>query len=249
MGHDDREEFKQAVERQALALGEDSQLFQRSKELILEADRYDYSYLWSWLGLPIIQLPADIIATQEVIWRTKPDVIIETGVARGGSLIFMASVLAMIGGAGRVVGVDVDIRRHNRTAIETHPMSSRIDLIEGDSTCPDTFSAVQSAVPTGSRVMVVLDSDHSREHVFRECELYGALVTKHCYLVIADTFMGHVSEDEAPVNRSKKWFAGNEPLTAVNDYLAFTDRFEVDPVINGKLLMSSSPGGYLRCLK
>jgi cephalosporin hydroxylase len=246
---DDREEFRRAMERQSLALGQDGQLFERSKELMLDADKYDYTYLWSWMGLPVIQLPADIMATQEVIWRSKPDVIIETGVARGGSLVFMASLLAAIGGAGRVVGVDIDIRAHNRAAIEAHPMSTRIELIEGGSTCTETFNVVKSKIPKDSRVMVVLDSDHSREHVFHECELYGALVTEHCYLVVADTFVGHIAEDEAPKNRSKKWFEGDDPLSAVNDYLAITDRFEVDSAINGKLLMSSSPGGYLRCVK
>jgi cephalosporin hydroxylase len=214
--------------------------------MVLGLDKYDYSYLWTWMGVPIIQFPADMIATQEVIWSTKPDIIIETGVARGGSVIFMASILAAIG-KGQVIGVDIDIRAHNRETVEKHPMSDRITLIEGGSVDAETLDSVRAQIPEGARVMVVLDSDHSRDHVLAECEAYGPLVTEGCYLVVADTFVGHISEEEAPKKRSKVWHKGNEPLAALNDYMATTDRFEADPVINGKLVLSSSPGGYLRC--
>ncbi len=221
-------------------------MFQRSVELVTELDRYDYSYLWSWMGVPIIQFPADVMATQEVIWATKPDVIIETGVARGGSVLFMASMLEMIG-KGTVIGVDIDIRAHNRSSITTHPMSKRVTLIEGGSVDDDTLARVRAEIPDGARVMVVLDSDHSRDHVLAECRAYGPMVTAGCYMVVADTLVGHITEENAPKKRSKVWFKGDEPLSALRDYLAETDRFEVDPVLNGKLVMSSSPGGYLRC--
>lgn len=221
-------------------------MFQRSVELVTELDRYDYSYLWSWMGVPIIQFPADVMATQEVIWATKPDVIIETGVARGGSVLFMASMLEMIG-KGTVIGVDIDIRAHNRASITTHPMSKRVTLIEGGSVDDDTLARVRAEIPDGARVMVVLDSDHSRDHVLAECRAYGPMVTAGCYMVVADTLVGHITEENAPKKRSKVWFKGDEPLSALRDYLAETDRFEVDPVLNGKLVMSSSPGGYLRC--
>ena len=120
------------------------------------ADRYDYPYLWSWMGVPIIQLPADIIATQEIIWATKPDLIVETGVARGGSVLFMASILELIG-KGKVLGIDIDIRPHNRDLIERHAMAKRVVLIEGDSTDSNTLSKVKAKIPTGGSVMVVLD--------------------------------------------------------------------------------------------
>ncbi|QFT91356.1 Rhamnosyl O-methyltransferase precursor [Roseovarius sp. THAF9] len=248
MSHpDDREEFAEKQKRNAARLGEASGVYRKSDDLMLALNEYDYPYLWSWMGVPIIQLPADIMATQEVIWQTKPDVIIETGVARGGSVLFMASMLEMIG-KGQVIGVDVDIRAHNRETIENHPMSKRVTLIEGGSVDEGVLEQVRSEIPEGARVMAVLDSDHSRKHVLDECRAYGAMVTAGCYLVVADTVVGHWTEDQAPKNRSKHWYQGNEPLAARNEYLAETDRFQIDPEINGKLVMSSSPGGYLKCV-
>jgi len=246
--HDDRQEFEEHKQRQTLAMGDDRELFRQSLETLYSADKYSYSYLWSWLGVPIIQLPADVMATQEVIWATRPDVIIETGVARGGSLIFMASLLELIG-KGEVIGVDIDIRAHNRDSIEKHPLSKRVRLIQGGSTDESTLSQVKAAIPAGASVMVVLDSDHSRDHVLAELRAYGPLVTENCYLVVADTLIGHVEQERALKARSHLWFKGNEPLSALEDYLRETDRFEVDAAINGKLILSSSPGGYCRCIK
>ena len=247
---DDRLEFEAHKREMSLALGKDEASFQQSLNTLIGLDKFDYFYLWSWMGVPIIQLPVDILATQEVIWATKPDVIIETGIARGGSLIFMASILAAMGNdKAKVVGVDIDIRAHNRESIETHPMSSRIKMIQGGSVDDDVIVAVKAEIPPSARVMVVLDSDHSYEHVLAECRAYGPLVTEGCYLVVADTFIGHLTEEQAFTKRSKVWLRGNEPLKAVTDYLAETDRFEVDPVLNGKLVLSSSPGGYCVCRK
>ncbi len=246
MSHpDDREAFEAEKVNQSLAMGQDQAVFQQSLQLVTALDRYDYSYLWSWMGVPIIQLPADVMATQEVIWATKPDVIIETGVARGGSVLFMASLLEVIG-KGKVIGVDIDIRAHNRDTIDRHPMSKRVVLIEGGSVDEGTLARVRAEIPAGAKVMVVLDSDHSRNHVLAECRAYGPLVTPGCYMVVADTVIGHVTEETAPKKRSKLWFKGNEPLSALQDYMAETDRFEVDEVLNGKLVLSSSPGGYVR---
>lgn len=246
--HDDRKEFEENKSRQSIALGKDREAFKQSTDLLTKLDQYDYSYLWSWMGVPIIQMPADIMATQEVIWATKPDVIIETGVARGGSVIFMASLLEVMGN-GQIIGVDIDIRKHNRQSIEEHPMSKRITLIEGGSVDADIVEKVEALIPEGARVMVVLDSDHSRDHVLAECRAYGRLVTEGCYLVVADTLVGHLDEENAPKKRSKIWYKGDEPLSALNDYMSESDRFEVDEELNGKLVLSSSPGGYLRCIR
>ena len=243
---DDRVRFLQNRTEKSIGLGKDEELFKRSTDLIYGLDKYDYSYLWTWMGIPIIQLPADIMATQEVIWKTKPDIIIETGVARGGSVLFMASILEMMG-HGQVIGVDIDIRKHNREAIETHPMCKRVKLIEGGSVEKSTLEEVRSNIPKNARVMVVLDSDHSREHVLNECRAYGNMVTKDCYLVAADTLVGHIDEDTAPLNRADFLFKGNDPLSATKDYMSENDRFEVDAELNSKLVLSSSPGGYLRC--
>ena len=196
--------------------------------------------------MPIIQLPADVMATQEVIWATKPDFIIETGVARGGSVLFMASILELIG-KGEVIGVDIDIRAHNRESIERHPMGKRVKLVEGGSTDPVVLARVRAAIPGDASVMVVLDSDHRRDHVLAELRSYGPMVTAGCYIVVADTALGHQDSGRPPRSRSRTWRRGDEPSAAVQAYLGETDRFEVDEVLNGKLILSSSPGGYLRC--
>ena len=245
---DDREQYLENRKNKSFSLGLDKKIFQQSKDLIYNLDQYDYSYLWTWMGIPIIQLPADIMATQEVIWKTKPDIIIETGVARGGSVLFMASILEMMGN-GQVIGIDIDIRKHNRESIEAHPMSKRVTLIEGGSVDESILKQVRANIPDGARVMVVLDSDHSHDHVLEECRAYGPMVTKNCYMVVADTLVGHLDEKEAPQNRSQVWFKGNDPLTALQDYMLESDRFEIDLEINGKLVLSSSPGGYAHCIK
>ena len=245
---DDREQYLENRKNKSFSLGLDKKIFQQSKDLIYDLDQYDYSYLWTWMGIPIIQLPADIMATQEVIWKTKPDIIIETGVARGGSVLFMASILEMMGN-GQVIGVDIDIRKHNRESIESHPMSKRVTLIEGGSVDESILKQVRANIPDGARVMVVLDSDHSHDHVLEECRAYGPMVTKNCYMVVADTLVGHLDEKDAPQNRSQVWFKGNDPLTALQDYMLESDRFEIDLEINGKLVLSSSPGGYAHCIK
>lgn len=245
---DDRISFESHKQEMCLALGNDASVFKLSMDTISAFDRYDYSYLWSFMGLPIIQMPADILATLEVIWEHKPDIIIETGVARGGSVIMMAAMLQLIG-KGRVIGVDIDIRAHNRKSIESHPMWPRIELIEGPSTDPATVARVAAAIPAGASVMVVLDSDHSRDHVLDELRAYGDFVTENQFLIVADTLLGRVEPAQTPTKRSKIWLPGDEPLAAVNVYRTETDRFVPDEVINGKLVMSSSPGGYLRCVR
>ncbi|NKL01727.1 cephalosporin hydroxylase [Rhizobium leguminosarum bv. viciae] len=245
---DDRLEFEAQKREMALALGKDEDAFQQALNTLITLDKYDYAYLWSWMGVPIIQMPADVMATQEVIWNTKPDVIIETGVARGGSMIFMASLLKVIG-KGKVIGVDIDIRAHNRDSIEKHPLSPLITLIEGPSTTAETLAKVKAEIPAGASVMVVLDSDHSRDHVLDELRCYGPLVTEGRYMVVADTLLGRGDMSQTPTKRSKIWYPGDEPYAALNAYLKETDRFETDEALNGKLVLSSSPGGYLKCVR
>lgn len=245
---DDRLEFEAHKREMSLALGKDEEAFQQALNTLVALDKYDYAYLWSWMGVPIIQMPADVMATQEVIWNTKPDIIIETGVARGGSMIFMASLLKVIG-KGKVIGVDIDIRAHNRDSIEKHPLSPLITLIEGPSTTVETLAKVKAEIPAGASVMVVLDSDHSRDHVLDELRCYGPLVNEGQYIVVADTLLGRGDMSQTPTKRSKIWYPGDEPYAALNAYLKETDRFETDEVLNGKLVLSSSPGGYLKCVR
>jgi cephalosporin hydroxylase len=179
-----------------------------------------YVYGFTWMGRPIIQLPEDMIRIQEVIWRLAPDIIIETGVAHGGSLVFYAGLLAALG-KGRVIGVDVEIRPHNRAAIEAHPMAGRIDLVEGSSTAPATLAAVRALVPPGARVLVILDSNHSRDHVAAELALYGPLVTPGSYMVACDGIMAQVTG--AP--RTQPDWGWNNPLTAIDAFLVGNDDF------------------------
>jgi cephalosporin hydroxylase len=245
---DDRAEFEAERRRDSLALGADSALFEQARDALMSADRHRYTYLWSWMGAPIIQLPADIVATQEIIWATKPDVIVETGVARGGSMIFYASMLTLIG-KGKVVGIDIDIRAHNRETIESHPMASRITLIEGSSTAPETIGRVKAQIPAGAAVMLALDSDHSKDHVLAELRALSPLVTPGQFLIVCDTLLGRLRRDQTPTARSHFWPPGDEPLAAVEEFLAENDRFRRDEEINGKMILSSSPEGYLRRLK
>ena len=248
MSSDDRAQFEQHKRDQALALGNDARVFAAATDLFAATSPYDYSYLWSWMGIPIIQMPADIVATQEVVWSTKPDIIIETGVARGGSVVFMAALLELIG-KGKVIGVDIDIRAHNRESIECHPMAKRVVLVEGSSTDAATLAKIRTEIPPGAKVMVILNSDHSAEHVLAELRCYAPMVSVGCYLIVADTILGHFDDNQTPRNRSKVLRKGNEPLSALAEYLREVDRFEIDPVLNGKLIFSSSPGGYLRCCR
>lgn len=240
---DDRQEFEAQRRADAIALGQDGPLNQEALLLLRAAGRHRYTYLWNWLGVPIIQIPSDIVTLQEIVWETKPDLIIETGVARGGSVIFFASMLQLLG-RGTVVGIDVDIRAHNRDSIERHPLAHRVKLIEGSSTDPATVSAVAALAQPGAKIMVVLDSDHSYAHVLAELRAYAPLVTKGQYLVVADTGLAIEGGDFVPRDG---WGAGNDPMAALDTFMTECDRFEVDPVYNGKVLMTSSPRGYLKC--
>lgn len=205
-----------------------------------------YSYRFTWMGRPIIQLPQDIIAMQELIWKTKPDVIIETGIAHGGSLIFSASMLELLGGDGMVVGVDIDIREHNRVEIEKHPMFKRINMIEGSSIDETIVQQVQKFTQRSKRVMVMLDSNHTCDHVLQELRLYSPMVTKDCYLVVFDTAIECLPDEFFP---DRPWKKGNSPYTAVHKFLQENDRFLLDEEYPSKLMFSVAVDGYLRCVK
>lgn len=182
-----------------------------------------YSYAFSWMGMPIIQLPDDMLRVQEAIFMTRPDLIIETGVAHGGSLIFYASLFEAMGGAGRVIGVDIEIRKHNRIAIESHPLNKRITLVEGSSTSEDIVAHVRSLVKPTDRVMVILDSDHSKAHVASELKAYSPLVTSGCYLLVQDGVMEMV----AGMPRTGADWDWNNPRTAIEEFLEVHSEFRL----------------------
>jgi cephalosporin hydroxylase len=198
------------------------------------------SYEVTWLGIPIIQLPEDMAAMQELIWKVRPDVVVESGVAHGGALVLYASLLELVG-RGRVIGVDIEIRKYNRLAIEAHPLSHRIELIEGDSLADDTVERVRSHITPGDTVLVALDSNHTREHVLGELERYAPLVTPNSYLVVFDAVMALVAD--APT-AGEGWSEDN-PLEAVREFLDGNDDFEVDRSFE-RLGVTYCQGGFLR---
>lgn len=185
-----------------------------------------YVYSFSWMGRPIIQLPEDMIRLQEVIWNLKPDVLIETGIAHGGSLIFYASLFEAMH-KGRVIGIDIDIRAHNRQAIEEHPMKKRIELIEGSSTAPEIIDQVGALIKPGENVLVVLDSNHTKDHVLKELRAYGPLVTVGSYIVATDGVMEQVKGGP----RTDGDWDWNNPKAAAHDFVAEDSRFVIDDPI------------------
>lgn len=220
-----------------------------------------YMYNFDWLGRPIIQSPIDIVAMQELIWEVKPDLIIETGIAHGGSLIFSASLLALLDiseaiesglpfdprvSSRKVVGVDIDIRSHNRKAIESHPMKSRIQMIEGSSISTKVIEDVRVIAKKFKKVLVCLDSNHTHDHVYEEMEAYATLVTKDSYCVVFDTIVDDFPKSLFP---DRPWGPGNNPKTAVHKFLKIHEEFEVDKLIENKLMLSLAPDGYLKRIK
>ncbi|SCY87077.1 cephalosporin hydroxylase family protein [Desulfoluna spongiiphila] len=223
-----------------------SELQQTSKAFLNETLKAEYSYGFSWMGRPIIQYPQDIMALQEIIWQVKPDLIIETGIAHGGSLIFSASMLELLGGDGEVLGLDIDIREHNRLEIEKHPMSKRITMLEGSSIDEEIVRQVVEFARGKKKVLVCLDSMHSHEHVAKELELYSPLVNQGSYLVVFDTIIEDMPVGSFP---DRPWDKGNNPKTAVWEFLKHNDRFVIDEEIQNKLLITVAPDGYLKCIK
>lgn len=224
----------------------DIMLRKLSRDWFITSSRYEYSYHFSWLGRPIIQFPQDIIAMQEIIWQVKPDLIIETGIAHGGSLIFYASLLELIGGDGKVFGIDIDIREQNRIEIEKHAMFKRIKMIQGSSIDEKIVQQVYDFAKNKKPILVILDSNHTHNHVLKELLLYSPLVTKDSYLVVFDTVIEDMPIDFFP---NKPWGKGNNPKTAVREFLKRTDRFVIDKYIENKLLITVAPDGYLKCIK
>lgn len=201
-----------------------------------------YMNNFSWLGRPLIQLPMDAMAIQEVIWAVKPDLVIETGVAHGGSLMLSASMLEILG-HGEVVGVDIEIRSHNRKAIEQHPLARRITLIEGSSVEPGVIAQVRAKAAGKSKVLVCLDSNHTHDHVLGELNAYADLVSVGSYCIVFDTFVEDMPEEFVWVDRP--WGKGNNPKTAVWEWLKSHPEFEIDHSLDDKLLITSAPDGFL----
>jgi len=251
-------EFEKEVILRLQKNGDSVALHQAGLDFIRSTLLPNYSYNFFWLGRPIIQYPQDIVALQELIWQIKPDLIIETGIAHGGSLLMSASMLSLLDYCDaieqetmldpkaprrRVVGLDIDIREHNRTAIESHPMANRIDMIEGSSIDPSIIAQVEDIARGYERVMVCLDSNHTHEHVLSELEAYAPLVSAGSYCVVFDTIVEDMPAEMSP---DRPWGPGDNPKTAVWEYLKTHPEFEIDKQMDHKLLISVAPDGYLK---
>lgn len=240
------EQFREERKKDINKMAKDQRITELGMLFIKDTAKYKYSYNFTWLGRPIIQFPQDIIAMQEIIWQVKPDLIIETGIAHGGSLIFYASMLELLGGDGQVLGIDIDIRKHNLVEIEKHPMFKMITMIEGSSTDGEVVKQVYNFAKNKKRILVALDSNHTHDHVLKELQLYSSLVTNGSYLVVFDTVIEDMPEGFFP---DRPWGKGNNPKTAVWEFLKTNDRFEIDKEIENKLLITVVPDGYLKCIK
>jgi cephalosporin hydroxylase len=251
-------EFQKEVENRISAVSSNSELLASTNSFLLSTIAAQYSYNFSWLGRPIIQYPQDMVALQEIIWQVKPDLIIETGIAHGGSLIMSASMLAMLdycdaavngtlldpkSSKRRVLGLDIDIRAHNREAIETHPMAHKIDMIQGSSIAPEVIAEVHKRAQGYKRILVCLDSNHTHEHVLAELEAYTSLVTVGSYCCVFDTLIEDMPKELFP---DRPWGPGDNPKTAVWEYLKTHPEFEIDKSIQNKLLITVAPDGYLK---
>lgn len=225
--------------------GSDESLLKLALKYINDSAKYKYVYNFLWLGRPIIQFPQDMVAIQEIIWRVKPDFIIETGIAHGGSIIFSASILEMIGSKGRIIGIDIDIRKHNRIAIVKHPLYKRITMLEGSSVELEIVRKV-TEMTKGKKTMVFLDSLHTHSHVLKELNLYSKLVSKGSYLVVFDTVVQFMNKKSFP---NRPWDKNDNPYTAVQEFLIKNKHFIIDSEIDNKLLISSAPMGYLKRIK
>jgi cephalosporin hydroxylase len=232
------EERKQRVNSNAI----NQELLNAAKAFNVASNTAQYSYNFSWMGRPIIQYPQDMIAMQEIIWEIKPDLIIETGIAHGGSLIYYASLLELIG-HGEILGIDIDIREHNKIEIENHPMYKRIKMIQGSSVSSETLIKVAEIAKGKQRVLVTLDSNHTHEHVLQELNLYAPFVTTGSYMVCFDTIVEDLPNDYLP---GRAWSQGDNPKTAVWEFLKSHPEFVSDKHIDNKLLISVGPEGYLK---
>jgi cephalosporin hydroxylase len=242
------EQFNMEKSARIDALGKDVEFRDQSRQWLEKSMRKQYVYNFSWLGRPIIQNPIDIVAMQELIWTIQPDLIIETGIAHGGSLIFSASMLELNAACGgppdaEVLGVDIEIRAHNREAIEAHPMAKRISMIQGSSISPEIIARVKAMAAGKHSVLVCLDSNHTHNHVLAELEAYALLTSIGSYCVVFDTFVEDVPSDVFP---DRPWGPGNNPKTAVWEYLKTHQEFEIDKSVQHKLLITVAPDGYLK---
>lgn len=240
------EQFNNEKKENIKKLGETPEIQKLGLDFLVKTAPYKYSYHFSWMGRPIIAFPQDMIAMQELIWEIKPDLIIETGVAHGGSIIYYASLMKMMDIDGLVIGIDIDIRKHNRELIESHPVYKYIKLFEGSSIDEQLVNKVGEIAKTKKKILVCLDSNHTHEHVLRELELYAPFVSPGSYCVVFDTVVEDMPEDAFT---DRPWGKGDNPKTAVWEFLKSNNQFVIDKEIENKLLITVVPDGFLKRVK
>lgn len=254
----DNKKFQKDCEREISQQGKNLKLQALAKKWIIDTTKTKYSYHFEWMGRPIIQHPQDIIGMQQLLWQVKPDLVIETGIARGGSIIFLSSILELIAQSGfnknsMVLGVDIDIRKHNLNAIKKHPLSKRVKMIQGSSIDEKIFTKVKNFSKKFKKILVCLDSNHTENHVLRELEMYSTLVTKNSYCVVFDTIIADI-----PNNKKRPWNKFNNPKTAIKKFFkkintkkikasnGYIMKFEIDRKMDNQLLITCAKGGFLK---
>lgn len=241
-----KEEFLQINEQAAREMRLDKELQSKALDVLVEADRHRWIHQNTWMGEPLLNLPQDMFAIQDIIWRTRPEFIIEVGVAWGGGMLFEATLLEMLGGQ-KVIGIDIFIPPDLRQRLASHgKLSDRLVLIEGSSTAPDTLAQIRALLGGSRKVLVILDSYHTHEHVLNELRSYAPFIEKGQYLICGDTIVERIPPQ---LHRTRPWGPGNNPATAVKEFLSESDRFVVDEKIDQRLLLSCHPGGYLQAVK
>ncbi|HBS52312.1 MAG TPA: cephalosporin hydroxylase [Coxiellaceae bacterium] len=240
----DRKKFDSEKEQNIRKAHADIELNKAALNFITVSDRFGYAYNWTWLDLPIIQMPEDIILVQEIIWKTKPDIIIETGIAWGGSVVLYASILELIG-KGQVLAIDKVLPQNNIDEIMKYNFSNRIKLFEGSSTDKNIVESISSYIKATDKIMILLDSNHSHEHVYNELKIWSPFVTLGNYLVVSDTVVEEIPEQ---IHRSRPWGHGNNPMTALNQFLLENKKFTRDNEYNYKANNSYTRNGYVKCL-
>ncbi|TVQ84735.1 MAG: cephalosporin hydroxylase [Micavibrio sp.] len=243
--------FKQECDERIGSYPENPALTRAAQDFMRESVAAQYSYNFSWMGRPIIQYPQDIIATQEIIWNVQPDLIIEAGIAHGGSIIFSAAMLELNAACGgpadaEVLAIDIDIRAHNRAEIEAHPMAKRITMLEGSSVAPEIVQQVKNKAAGKKKILVLLDSNHTHEHVLAELQAYAPLTSIGSYCVVFDTLIEDMPEGTYP---DRPWGIGDNPKTAVWEYLKTHPEFEIDRNMDDKLLITVAHNGYLKRIR
>lgn len=239
--------FNNQVAKNLKNMSKDKNLFKKSIDWMLHADKYKYTYNFEWAGIPIIKFPNDLVALQEIIHKVKPDVIIETGVAHGGSIIFSASMLELYCKKNSfVIGIDIDIRKHNLNRLKKNKFYKKLRLIEGSSTCPQIIKKIKRYIKGKKKIMVFLDSNHTYEHVKNEIEIYKNLVSKNSYLIVEDTFSEYFPKG---YYSNRPWDVGNNPMIALKEFLKKDKNFKIDKKICSKLQITETFDGYLKRIK